>query len=79
MGQPKSLERRLHQFDNLRNRYQETVDADLRARYVRKVDQIELNEIRDRLQRHLPHHLFIRLLELRKLNECATQLQSIKM
>ena len=37
-------------------RYQETIDTDGNAGYVRKVDQAELNETKDELQRYLPHH-----------------------
>ena len=56
MGQLKSLERRLQKDETLRKRYQETIDTDVNAGYVRKVDQTELNETRNRLQRYLPHH-----------------------
>ena len=40
----------------LRKRYQETSDTDVKAGYVRKVQQIELNETKDMLQWYLPHH-----------------------
>ena len=56
MGQLKSLERRLQKNETLRKRYRETIDADVNAGYVRKVDQTELNETRNRLQWCLPHH-----------------------
>ena len=56
MGQLKSLERRLQKDETLRKRYQETIDTDVNAGYVRKVDQAELNETRDKLQWYLPHH-----------------------
>ena len=54
MGQLKSLERRLQKDETQRNRYQETIDTDVNAGYVRKVDQTELNETRNRLQWYLP-------------------------
>ena len=56
MGQLKSLERRAQKDDMLRKRYQETIDTDVKAGYVRKVKQVELNETRDKLQWYLPHH-----------------------
>ena len=56
MGQLKSLERRLQKEETLRKRYQETIDTDVNAGYVRKVDQAELNETKDKLQWYLPHH-----------------------
>ena len=59
MGQLKSLERRLQKNETLKKRYQETIDTDINAGYVRKVDQVELNETKDKLQWYLPHHLVI--------------------
>ena len=59
MGQLKSLERRLQKNETLKKRYQETIDTDVIAGYVRKVDQAELNETRDKRQWYLPHHLVI--------------------
>ena len=59
MGQLKSLERRLQKDETLpkrSKRYQETMDTDVNAGYVRKVDQTELSELRNRLQWYLPHH-----------------------
>ena len=56
MGQLKSLERRLQKDGALKKRYQETIDTDVNAGYVRKVDQAELNETKDKLQWYLPHH-----------------------
>ena len=53
MEQLKSLERRLQKDETLRKRYQETIDKDLNGGYV---DQAELNETKDKLQRYLPHH-----------------------
>ena len=55
-GQLKSLERRLQKDETLRKRYQETIDTDLNAGYVRKFDETEINENRNRLQWYLPHH-----------------------
>ena len=50
MGQLKSLERRQQKDETRQNCYQETIDTDVNAGYVRKVDQAELNETRDKLQ-----------------------------
>ena len=46
MGQLKSLERRLQKDETLRKRYQETIDTDVNAGYVRRNNQAELNEIK---------------------------------
>ena len=56
MRQLKPLERHLQKDGTLRKRYQETTDTDVSAGYVRKNDQTELNETRNRLQWYLPHH-----------------------
>ena len=56
LGQLKSLERRLQKDETLKKRYQETIDTYVNAGYVRKVDQAEVNETKDKLQRYLPHH-----------------------
>ena len=56
IGQLKSLERHLQKDYILRKRYQDTIDTDVRAGYVRKVQQVELNDTRDKLQWYLPHH-----------------------
>ena len=56
MGQLKSLERRLQKEEKVRKRYQDTIDTDVNAGYLRKVDQAELNETKDKLQWYLPHH-----------------------
>ena len=53
MGQLKSLERRLQKDEALKKRYKETIDTDVNAGYVRKVDQAELNETKDKLQWYL--------------------------
>ena len=59
MGQLKSLEHGLQKDETLRNRKQETIDKDVNAGYVRKVEQAELNETRNRLQWYLTHHAVI--------------------
>ena len=56
MAQLKSLERSLQKDDLLRKRYQESIDTDVNAGYVRRVEKFELNETRDKLQCYLPHH-----------------------
>ena len=55
MGQLKSLEQRLQKDETLKKPYRETIDTDVKAGYVRKVDQAELNETKDKLQWYLPH------------------------
>ena len=40
----------------MRKRYQETIDIEIKAGYVRKLQQVELNETRGKLQWYLPHH-----------------------
>ena len=79
MGQLKSLERRLQKDDMLQKRYQETIDTDVKAGYVRKVQQVELNETRDKLKWCVPHHPVIHPYKPRKFEECATQQQSTRM
>ena len=49
-GQFKYRERRLQKDDMLRERYQESIKTDVKAGYLRKVQQVELNETRDKLQ-----------------------------
>ena len=61
MRQLKSLKQCLQKEETLRKRYQETIDTDVNAGYVLKVDQTELNETRNRLQWYLPHHSVINL------------------
>ena len=56
IGQLKSLGQCLQKDETVRKRYQETIDTDVNAGYVRKVDQAELNETKDKLQWYLPHH-----------------------
>ena len=63
----------------LRKRYQETIDTDVNAGYVRKVDQAELKETKNKLQWFFPHHPVINPHKpLRKSERYATQKQSIK-
>ena len=59
MVQLNSLERRLEKDKTPRKRYQETIDTDVYAGHVRKVDQTELIDTRNKLQWSLPHHLVI--------------------
>ena len=70
MGQLNSLEGRLQIVDILRKRYQEIIDTEVRAGYVRRVEQVELNETRDKLQWYLPHHPVINPHQPEK--KCAT-------
>ena len=44
---------------NTKKCYQETIDTDVNARYVPKVDQTELNKTKNKLQWYLPHRPFI--------------------
>ena len=66
MGEHKFLERSLHKYDMLQKRYRETIDTDVKAGYIRKVNQIELNETRDELHWFLQHHPVINLHKIRK-------------
>ena len=56
MEQLKSLKRHLQKDETLKKHYIETIDTDVNAGYVRKVEQTELNETKDKLQWYLPHH-----------------------
>ena len=78
MGQFKSLERRLQKNETIKKLYQETIDTDVKAGYVGKVDQAELNETEDKLQWYLPHHHVINQHKPKKSEKCATQQQSTK-
>ena len=78
MGQLKSLERRLQKDETLKKRYQETIDTDVNAGYVRKVDEAELNETKDKLQWYLTHHPVKNPHKPEKSEEHATQQQIIK-
>ena len=60
MGQLKSLKRRLQKEHRLKKRFQQTFGTDVKACYVRKVEQDELNEAREKLQSYLPPHLVIK-------------------
>ena len=80
MGQLRSLEKRLQKDDTLQQRYQETIHTDVKAGYVRKIDQIELNETRDELQWYLPHHPVInphKPEKVRRVCNAAAQYQSV--
>ena len=80
MGQLRSLERRLHNDETLKKRYQETIDTDVNAGYVRKVDLAELNETKDKLQWYLPHHPVInshKPEKVRRLCNAAAKYQSV--
>ena len=78
MRQLKSLERRLQKDDILRKRYQETIDTDVKAGYVRKVQQVELNETSDTLQWYLPHHPVIKPHKSKKFRRVCNAEQSTK-
>ena len=67
MVQLKSLERRLQKDKMLKRRHQGTIDADVNAGYVFKVEQTDLHETRGKLQWYLPHHPVINPLETEKL------------
>ena len=54
--QLKSLARRLQKDEALKKRYQDTIDADVSAVYVGKLDQTELNKTQDKLQWYLQQH-----------------------
>ena len=78
MGQLKSLERQLQKDDTLRKRYQDTIDV--KAGYVRGVEQVELNKTRDRLQWYLPHHPVInphKLEKVRRVCNAAAKYQGV--
>ena len=80
MGRLNSLERRLQKDDMLRKRYQETIDTDFKAGYVSRVQQVELNETRDRLQWYLQHHPVIhphKPEKVRKLCNAAPKYQGV--
>ena len=55
-GAAQVLGRSLQNDETLKKRYQETLDTDVNAGCVRKVDQAELNETKDKVQSYLPHH-----------------------
>ena len=56
MGQLNSIERRLRKGKTIGKQYEETIDTDLNAVYVRKLDQTELNKTLNNLQCLLPYH-----------------------
>ena len=64
----------------LRKRYLETIDTDVKAEYVRKVQQVELNETRVKLQWYLPHHPVInphKLKKVRRVYNAAAKYQGM--
>ena len=77
-GQLEPVERHLQKDKTLRSRYQEIFDIDVKAGFVRQIDQLELNQTRGKLQWYLPHHLVINLINSIKSEECPTQQQSTK-
>ena len=50
MGELKSLEQHLQKDKALKKRSQETIETDINAGHVWKVNQIELNDTKDKLQ-----------------------------
>ena len=58
-AQLRSLEKRLEKDEDIRKRYQETIDVDLGKSFVRKYDKFELEQIRKKQQWYLPHPLVI--------------------
>ena len=79
MGQLKSLERRVQKIEMLEKRYQESIDTDVNAGCVGKVDITELIENKEKLQWCLPHHHVLAQKNMRESEECATQQQSTKL
>ena len=59
MGQFRPLGSRLQKNDTLPKRYRVTIDTYIKAGYVRKVDQNEWIDTRDKLQWYLPHNFLI--------------------
>ena len=55
-----SPERCRQKDETLKRRYQETIDMDFNAGWVRKSFQIKVNETRCKLQWYLPHNLVIK-------------------
>ena len=72
------INRCLQKDDTLRKRYPENIDTDVKAGYVRKLEQDELNATRDKLQYCLPHRPVINLHNPKKSEQKATQQQNIK-
>ena len=80
MGQLKSLERRLQKEETLKKRYQESIDTDVIAGYVRKDDVAELNETKDKLQWYVSHHPVInphKPKKVRRVCNAAAKYQSV--
>ncbi|XP_075260006.1 uncharacterized protein LOC142351745 [Convolutriloba macropyga] len=81
MGQLRSLEQRLQKDVMFRKCYHDTTDTEVKARYVPKVQQIELNETRGKLQLYLPHHPFVnshKPEKIRKVCKAAAKYQGDK-
>ena len=80
MEQIKFLERHLPKDEMLKKRYQEAIDTDVNAGYVRKVDQTELSETKDKLQWYLPNHPVINPHQpekVRRVSNAAAKYQGI--
>ena len=80
MGKLKSLERCLQKDEALKKRYQDTIDTDVNAGYVRKVEPSAFNETRDKLQWYLPHHPVInphKLEKVRRVCNAAAKYQGV--
>ena len=80
MGQLRSLEQRLQKDVMFRKCYHDTTDTEVKARYVPKVQQIELNETRGKLQLYLPHHPFVnshKPEKIRKVCKAAAKYQGV--
>ena len=64
---------RLLQSDN-------TIETDVKARYVRKIDQMELSETKDKFQWYLPQHPVINLHKpekIRTVSNAAAKYQGV--
>ena len=55
----KSLERRLEKIENLKQRYKETIDVEIRKRFVRFLDETEPKNTKSDLQWYVPHLLVL--------------------
>ena len=76
----KSLQLRLQKDDSLQKRYQKISGTDVKAGYVRKVKQVELNENRVEHQWNLPHHHVIKphkFKKMRRVCNAAAKCQGI--
>ena len=59
VSQLKSLERWLEKDEKLRQRYQETIDVDVKKGFVRFLDKRELENTKTDFQRYVPHLLVL--------------------